>query len=149
MISSDHTVISDTQYKLLQNIRTLRTLKGWSQDTMATLLELSEKAYASIEQGKTDIQWSRLEQIAKVFEVEVGDLVNLDRGMIFNFITHHSNSHQTATYNNHSSVNSSATDSKHLEHELEKARLVIEARDKEIAYLKQIIELTNKMSTTD
>lgn len=146
MISSDHTVISDTQYKLLQNIRALRTLKGWSQDTMATLLELSEKAYASIEQGKTDIQWSRLEQIAKVFEVEVGDLVNLDRGMIFNFITH--NTHQTANYNQ-SSVNSLSTTSQHLEHELEKARLVIEARDKEIAYLKQIIELTNKTSTTD
>jgi transcriptional regulator with XRE-family HTH domain len=94
---------------------------------MGTLLGLSEKAYANIEQGKTDIQWSRLEQIAKTLEVEVGDLVSLDRGMIFNFITH--NSHQTTNYNQ-SSVNSSSPTSQQLEHELEKARLVIEAKDK-------------------
>jgi transcriptional regulator with XRE-family HTH domain len=147
MISSDHTVISDTQYKLLQNIRSLRELKGWTQDTMATLLDMSEKAYASIEQGKTDIQWSRLEQIANLLEVELADLVNLDRGMIFNFITH--NSHQTATYNNQSSVNSSSTTSQQLEHELEKARLVIEAKDKEIAYLKEIIELRKKATVAN
>jgi transcriptional regulator with XRE-family HTH domain len=146
MTSSDHTVISDTPYKLLQNIRSLRELKGWTQDTMGTLLDMSEKAYASVEQGKTDIQWSRLEQIAKTLEVEVADLVNLDRGMIFNFITH--NSHQTANYNQ-SSVNSSSTISQQLEHELEKARLVIEAKDKEIAYLKEIIELRKKASTAD
>lgn len=147
MISSDHTVISDTQHKLLQNIRSLRELKGWTQDTMATLLDMSEKAYASIEQGKTDIQWSRLEQIANLLEVELADLVNLDRGMIFNFITH--NSHQTATYNNQSSVNSSSTTSQQLEHELEKARLVIEAKDKEIAYLKEIIELRKKATVAN
>ncbi|OQW91523.1 MAG: hypothetical protein BWK78_04430 [Thiotrichaceae bacterium IS1] len=146
MIASDHTVISDTQYKLLQNIRSLRTLKGWTQDTMGTLLGLSEKAYANVEQGKTDIQWSRLEQIAKVLEVEVADLVNLDREMIFNFITH--NSHQTANYNQ-LSVNSSSPTSQQLEQELEKARLVIEAKDKEIVYLKEIIELRKKATVAD
>jgi transcriptional regulator with XRE-family HTH domain len=146
MISSDHTVISDTQHKLLQNIRSLRELKGWTQDTMATLLDMSEKAYASIEQGKTDIRWSRLEQIAKELEVEVADLVSLDRGMIFNFITH--NTHQTANYSQ-LSVNSSSTTSQQLEHELEKARLVIEAKDKEIAYLKEIIELRKKATVAN
>ncbi len=109
---------------------------------MATLLDMSEKAYANIERGKTNIQWKRLEEIASLLEVEVADLVNLERGMIFNFVTH--NTHQTANYNNpnnHSSVNSSSTTSQHLEHELEKARLVIEQKDKEIAYLKEIVEL--------
>lgn len=34
-----------------------------------------------------------------------------------------------------------------LEHELEKSSLVIEAKDKEIAHLKEIIELRKKVTT--
>ncbi|OQW91692.1 MAG: hypothetical protein BWK78_03895 [Thiotrichaceae bacterium IS1] len=57
--------------------------------------------------------------------------------------------HQTATYNNQSSVNSSSPTSQQLEHELEKAHLVIEAKDKEIAYLKEIIELRKKATVAN
>jgi transcriptional regulator with XRE-family HTH domain len=148
MISSDQTVVSESLYKLIQNIRALRSLKGWTQDTMATLLKISEKTYAKFEQGNGDIQWSRLEEIASLLGVKVEDLVNFDRGMIFNFITHHSQ--QTATFNQ-SSLNSSSTTSQQLEHELEQARLVIEQKEKlleqkekEVGYLKEIIELMKK-----
>ncbi|OQW91518.1 MAG: hypothetical protein BWK78_04405 [Thiotrichaceae bacterium IS1] len=130
--------------KLLQNLRVLRDLKGWNQETMTALLDMSPKAYANIERGKTDIQLSRLEQIAKLLEVKVGDLIGFDREMIFNFITH--NSHQTTNYNQ-SSVNSASPTSQQLEQELEKARLVIEQKDKEMAYLKEIIELRKKVTT--
>jgi 23S rRNA (cytidine1920-2'-O)/16S rRNA (cytidine1409-2'-O)-methyltransferase len=38
---------------LYENIRSLRRFKGWKQETMAELLEMSTNAYANIEQGKT------------------------------------------------------------------------------------------------
>lgn len=136
-MSSDQTVTSESLYKLIQNIRALRNLKGWTQDTMAALLEISEKTYAKFEQGSADIQWSRLEEIANLLGVKVEDLINFDRGMVFNFITH--NSHQTATYSQ-LSVNSSSTTPQQLEHELEKARLVIEQKEKEIGYLKELLD---------
>jgi DNA-binding XRE family transcriptional regulator len=133
--------------KLHQNLRVLRDLKGWNQETMAELLDLSKKAYERIEQGKTDVQLSRLEQIAKLFEVEVADLFNLDRGLIFKLSIH--NSHTTIT--NYSQLVNSPCTTTTLEHELEKARLVIEQqgklleqKDKEIGYLKEIIQLMKK-----
>jgi len=94
--------------------------------------------------GKTDIQLSRLEQIAKLLEVvAVADLVSFDRGVIFELSVH--NSHTTSY--SQQLVNSPYTTTPNLEQELEKARLVIEVKDKEIAYLKEIIELRKKVTT--
>jgi len=130
--------------KLHQNIRALRDSKGWNQNTMAKLLEMSPKAYARLEQGKTDIQLSRLEQIAEVLEVEITKLFDLDKTTTFKLSIHHS---QTSS-NGNQSVNFSGTTS-NLEHELEKAQLVIEQKDKEIGYLKEIVELLKKTTSSD
>jgi len=84
--------------------------------------------------------------MAKLLEVvAVADLFSFDRGVIFEFSVH--NSHTTTT-NCSQLVNSPCT-TPNLEHELETARLVIEAKNKEIAYLKEIIELRKRASTTD
>lgn len=136
--------------KLHQNIRVLRDLKGWNQETMAELLNMSPKAYARLEQGKTDIQVSRLEQIAQVLEVEIGKLFDLDKTAIFKLSIH--NSHTT---NYSQLVNSSFTHPLNFEHELEKAHLLLEhkdklleQKDKEIDCLKQIIDLLKKPRTS-
>lgn len=128
-----------------ENIRYLRHLKGWNQETVAELLNISLNAYASIEQGKTDPKWSRLKQIAQVLEVDLAALLNFDRSVFF---IHSS----TANYQ---LVNSSCTTTSNLEPELEKARLVIEQKtqlleqkDKEIAHLTEIIELLKKLTPT-
>lgn len=133
--------------KLHQNIRVLRDLKGLNRDTMAELLKMSSKAYARLEQGKTDIQLSRLEQIAEVLEVEIGKLFDLDKTTILKLSIHHSH---TSNYNNQL-VNSSYTSPPNFEHELEKARLLLEQKDKlleqkdkEISCLKEIIELLKR-----
>jgi transcriptional regulator with XRE-family HTH domain len=136
---------------LYENIRSLRRFKGWKQETMAELLEMSPNAYANIEQGKTDLKLSRLEQIAKVLEVDLADLLSFDRSVFF---IHNSTAHYQL-------VNSSCTTTSNFEHELEKARLqleqkdkemaysklLLEQKDKEIAYLKEILELRKKASS--
>lgn len=131
---------SHVMNKLHQNLRILRDLKGWNQETMAELLNLSKKAYERIERGETDVQLSRLEQIAKLLEVEIADLFSLDRGLIFKLSIH--NSHTTTT--NYSQLVNSQCTTPILEHELEKARFLIEQQRKEIGYLKEIIELMKR-----
>ncbi len=61
-----------------KNIRTLRHKKGWSQEDVATRLGISIPAFSKIETGVTDINLSRLEQIAQIYEVSVAHLLTLD-----------------------------------------------------------------------
>jgi transcriptional regulator with XRE-family HTH domain len=56
----------------------MRTVKGLSQEDMAEKLGISPNGYGKIERGETDIQWSRLEQIAEVLGITVKELLNLN-----------------------------------------------------------------------
>src|SRR5580700_2093282 len=60
------------------NIRTLRHQRGWSQEDVANRLGISIPAFSKIETGVTDINLSRLEQIANIYEVNVVNLLSLD-----------------------------------------------------------------------
>ncbi|RFZ86090.1 XRE family transcriptional regulator [Mucilaginibacter terrenus] len=61
-----------------KNIRTLRHERGWSQEDVANRLGISIPAFSKIETGVTDINLSRLEQIANIFEVSVVNLLSLE-----------------------------------------------------------------------
>jgi len=61
-----------------KNIRTLRHQRGWSQEDVANRLGISIPAFSKIETGVTDINLSRLEQIANIYEVNVVNLLSLD-----------------------------------------------------------------------
>ena len=59
-----------------KNIRTLRQRQSWSQGEVAKQLEISIPAFSKIETGITDVNMSRLEQIAALFQVTVIDLIS-------------------------------------------------------------------------
>ena len=59
-----------------KNIRTLRQKNSWSQGEVAKRLLISIPAFSKIETGITDVNISRLEQIANLFEVSVIDLIS-------------------------------------------------------------------------
>jgi len=61
-----------------KNIRTLRHQRGWSQEDVANRLGISIPAFSKIETGVTDVNLSRLEQIAGIFEVNVINLLSLE-----------------------------------------------------------------------
>ena len=61
-----------------QNIRTIRHQRGWSQEDVANRLGISIPAFSKIETGVTDINLSRLEQIANIYEINVVNLIALD-----------------------------------------------------------------------
>jgi transcriptional regulator with XRE-family HTH domain len=58
-----------------KKIRLLRHQKAWSQEEVAKRLDISIPAFSKIETGITDINLSRLEQIAALFEMSVVQLL--------------------------------------------------------------------------
>jgi transcriptional regulator with XRE-family HTH domain len=116
-------------------IRLVRQIKGWSQEDVASKLEMSQNGYGSIERGETDVNLSRLEQIAELFGIKLSDLLELNENSVFNLAgTQHNNQHF------------GTCSSEHLQskHEIDKQQLIIEQKDKEIIYLKEIIELLKR-----
>ena len=63
-----------------KNIRYLRQKKGWSQGDVAKQLKISIPAFSKIETGITDINISRLDQIAKLFDVSMLQIISKDAG---------------------------------------------------------------------
>jgi len=59
-----------------KNIRQLRQKKSWSQGEVAKRLSISIPAFSKIETGITDINISRLDQIANLFEVSTMDIIS-------------------------------------------------------------------------
>lgn len=65
--------LSDT---LGERLRTLRKDKKWTQKHVAALMDMSVPAISKIESGDTDINYSRLQQIAQVYELSTVELLN-------------------------------------------------------------------------
>ena len=61
-----------------EKIRKIREAKDWSQEQMAEKLNMSLNGYAKIERGESKIYLDKLEQIAKVFDIDVVELMQSD-----------------------------------------------------------------------
>ena len=77
-------VKTDLNLSVGKSIRNLRELNGWSQEIIAKRLNISIPAFSKIENGVTDVNLSRLAQIAHVFEINVANLIleNLEQQQI-------------------------------------------------------------------
>lgn len=58
-----------------KNIRRLRQKKGWTLVQVAEKVQVSVPAFSKIETGPTDINMSRLKQLAEIFGVSVLDIL--------------------------------------------------------------------------
>jgi transcriptional regulator with XRE-family HTH domain len=58
------------------NIRRLRHEHGWNQGRVAEQLKISVPAYSKIETGATDINLSRLSQLAVLFQVSFMEILS-------------------------------------------------------------------------
>jgi transcriptional regulator with XRE-family HTH domain len=61
-------------------IKYLRIQNGWSQKVVAARLKMSIPAFSKIECGVTDVNLSRLEQIAECYNRPVIELITLHEG---------------------------------------------------------------------
>ena len=119
-------------------IRFMRRLKGWSQEEMAEKLEMSPNSYANIERGETDVQISRLEQIAKIFGMDLRELMSFGERNILYFFGDNN------TITNQHVLQALNASPETLMMELQKRQVLLEQKDKEIQYLKEIVSLLKK-----
>ncbi len=135
--------------ELSEKLKAIRKLKNFTQETVAEKLGISTYSYAKIERGETDVKYSRLQKIAKIMGIQLEELFGLDVKSIFNLNGNPNHNHNhNHNHNNHTQcdiVNLHSNEQTELQHELEKAQLMIEQRDKEIDYLKQQVNLLNQM----
>ncbi len=116
-------------------IRGVRQLRGLSQENMATALGITVNSYSKIEHGDTDVSWSRLEQIAKVFEIPISELVSFGEKPFYYFNNHNHGK------NKGSYIVSLNADGNELLVELERYKTQSESQKKELQHLQKIITL--------
>lgn len=68
-------------------IRQIRELKGYSQEYMASQLNVSQHAYSKLETGKTKMDWERVTKIAVILDVDPLDIASFDDNLVFNNCT--------------------------------------------------------------
>ena len=73
----------ETEIKTGLKIKKLRELRNYTQEFMAEKLSMSQTGYSNIERDETDVSLSRLQQIAKVLEIKLQDLLGFDEKMMF------------------------------------------------------------------
>lgn len=110
-----------------KNIRKYRELKGYSQEYMAHELDITQASYAKLENNSTKINVERLFTIAKVLEMDVADILELNKQTIYN---------QEFKENSvgHQEVQNLHQDNKEAYEKL------IQAKDEQIALLKAMLK---------
>ena len=63
-----------------KSIRAVRHQYGWSQEDVAGKLGISIPAFSKIETGITDINLSRLQQVADIFNLSLVQLLTFEEG---------------------------------------------------------------------
>ncbi|WP_322970456.1 helix-turn-helix transcriptional regulator [Faecalibacter sp. LW9] len=66
------------------NIRKIRESKGFSQDYMASVLNISQASYARLENEDTKVTVDRLYKIAEILDTNIIDFFDADRMVIQN-----------------------------------------------------------------
>lgn len=128
--------------QLNEKLRFIRHIKKWSQEEIAHRLNMSPSAYGSVERGETKLSFQRLEEIAKIFDVELSDLIDLNTESIFNnFGGTNSNCH--TWYNNPSSEQLLE-----LQNALKQAHLEIDYLKQQNADLREMVNLLKNNSNS-
>ncbi len=66
------------------NIRKVRESKGFSQEYMANVLDISQASYARLENEDTKVTVDRLQKIAEILETSIIDFFDADKITIQN-----------------------------------------------------------------
>lgn len=70
-----------------KKIKKIRELRNYTQDYMASKLDVSQSTYARFEKDDSDITISKLEKISEILDIKIQDLINFSDKFIFNNYT--------------------------------------------------------------
>ncbi len=112
-----------------EKIRSLREMNNLTQTDMAVHMNLSQNGYAKLERGETKLNLEKLQRLADIFEIDITELVNTDKG--FNY-----------QYSDNSSSNNYYSNSGQ---EIEKLQLIINHKDELLSQKDNEIEALKKL----
>jgi len=69
-----------------KKIKKLRELKNLTQEFVSSEISMTQSSYSKLESGETDITFSKLEQIAALFELQPEDVIGFNEKMVFNIM---------------------------------------------------------------
>ncbi|MEI6595179.1 MAG: helix-turn-helix transcriptional regulator [Bacteroidota bacterium] len=61
----------------------MRLLRNYTQEYLASELEISQKAYSNLESGKTKIDVVRLSKICRILEIPVENIIRYNHKVFF------------------------------------------------------------------
>lgn len=112
-------------------IRKIRELRGYTEEYLAHRLGMSQNNFSKIELGKVTLSLERIEEIAKVLDIDPIKLIEFDESLIFN-------------NNNQSGGNAANIINQILSDKVvEQYEKRITGLEKEIEFLKMIIQNQN------
>lgn len=112
-------------------IRKIRELRGYTEEYLAHRLGMSQNNFSKIELGKVTLSLERIEEIAKVLDIDPIKLIEFDESLIFN-------------NNNQSGGNAANVINQILSDKVvEQYEKRITGLEKEIEFLKMIIQNQN------
>lgn len=112
-------------------LRKLREFRNYTQEYVAEQLNISQRAYSSIENGKTQLTVDRLVEICKLLNVSVGEVLEIENQNIYN------NSFNNNAENNYGNLIFKKDD---FEEQRNLYERIIEIKNNEITFLKDLLE---------
>ena len=64
--------------KIGREIRSVREAKGYSQEYVAEMLDMSQSSYANMESGKSTLSVDRLIRVCKILHINIHSLLDLE-----------------------------------------------------------------------
>ncbi|MFT6844960.1 MAG: transcriptional regulator with XRE-family HTH domain [Flavobacteriales bacterium] len=68
---------------LMNNIRVLRELKGFTQEYLSDSIGLSRASYSQIENGRTRLTAEQLLKIAEILEMDVQQIIDFEKPLFY------------------------------------------------------------------
>ncbi|MGP1570995.1 MAG: XRE family transcriptional regulator [Moraxella sp.] len=124
-------------------IRMMREMNNWTQEYVADKLHMSLTSYAKLERGESRLHLDKLTKIAEVFQVNIADLLSLDKqGLIWLISGDGSGNYSNLNYYN--THNERDFQIEKLTLQLQHKTEIIEQKDKLIEQLYAQISLLSK-----
>ena len=113
--------------KILQKIRDIRNVKGFSCEYMADVLHISTSAYRKIENSETKLTVERLFQISEILQTPAEKLLGAKQQNVF-----YQNNNERGTFNGYYEV-----ENYYHQENREATQKLIQTMEQEIAHLRE------------
>ena len=125
---------NNNQVKIGDKLRKLRVNKGYSQESMAETLQISQKTYSNMENDKSSISIENLKKIAEEFNVDLLEL--LSDGKV---IVQYNTANDSSTFNGVVNNNISEELIIQLKERIEDLKVIIGEKSTKISQLEKLL----------